>query len=423
MAKMKADSPVCRRIVHSFLDFLNSVEPTSGSDVESLEVAKECLSEVFKVDSSSTSGVPNSDSLVQIFSSRTGENNEIKSDQTREDSHADTSFASCPNTAPVDTKTPGPSQYQGDINKQDTLTIGVSEDELFGQFFGALEMVHYFRTTANGDDEQALERATNLFHSALTDMKESGCKELDLKNLADTFKLQGNKAMQSKLYPDAIELYTVAIALCGDNAVYYCNRAAAYTQTSQHAEAIIDCQKSIAIDPNYSKAYSRLGYAYFAQGNYVDAIGKGFARALQLDPNNESVRENIRAAEQKLRQQRHERGQSSSWGYSNGPSRSTGRVPPFAGPPFFGPADRHGYVNGVSPSFTTYLPESFDFVGMMPEMNSGRPDNNPNGEPEIRVGVNPEDGMPEDLFGALRSAFHLFGGEHGGPQDSNPNGN
>ena len=34
----------------------------------------------------------------------------------------------------------------------------------------------------------------------------------------------GNKAMELELYPDAIELYTVAIALRGDNAIYYCNR-------------------------------------------------------------------------------------------------------------------------------------------------------------------------------------------------------
>ncbi|GJW23119.1 hypothetical protein Tco_0033741 [Tanacetum coccineum] len=58
-------------------------------------------------------------------------------------------------------------------------------------------------------------------------------------------------------------------------------------------------------------------------GNYVDAIDRGFARALQLDPNNVSVRKYpgqffvlafsfsffANAAEQKLRQQRHERGQ------------------------------------------------------------------------------------------------------------------
>ena len=38
----------------------------------------------------------------------------------------------------------------------------------------------------------------------------------------------GNKAMQSKLYTEAIELYTFAIALCEGNAVYYCNRSVSY---------------------------------------------------------------------------------------------------------------------------------------------------------------------------------------------------
>ncbi|GJW78806.1 small glutamine-rich tetratricopeptide repeat-containing protein [Tanacetum coccineum] len=185
----------------------------------------------------------------------------------------------------------------------------VSEDELCGQFLSALEKVQYFGTAANGDDEQALQRATNLFHSAFADMEKSGCKEIDLTSLADTFKLHGiqhassdiipfmsqhgtdffvmnlkelqenincNKAVESKLYPGAIELYTVAIALRGDNAIYYCNRAAAYTRAGQHAEAIIDCQKAIAIDPKYIKAYCRLGYIYSAQGKYTEALEKGY---------------------------------------------------------------------------------------------------------------------------------------------------
>lgn len=38
------------------------------------------------------------------------------------------------------------------------------------------------------------------------------------------FLLSGNKAMQSKVYSEAIELYTFAIALFGDNEVYYGNR-------------------------------------------------------------------------------------------------------------------------------------------------------------------------------------------------------
>lgn len=55
-------------------------------------------------------------------------------------------------------------------------------------------------------------------------------------------------------------------------------RAAAYTQIHHYAEAVRDCLKSIDIDPNYSKAYSRLGLAYYAQGNYNDAIEKGFKK-------------------------------------------------------------------------------------------------------------------------------------------------
>ncbi|GKD13999.1 hypothetical protein Tco_1198406, partial [Tanacetum coccineum] len=66
----------------------------------------------------------------------------------------------------------------------------VSEDEHCGQFLSALEKVQYFGTAASGDDEQALQRAKNLFHSAFADMEKSGCKKIDLTSLADTFKLQ-----------------------------------------------------------------------------------------------------------------------------------------------------------------------------------------------------------------------------------------
>lgn len=57
-------------------------------------------------------------------------------------------------------------------------------------------------------------------------------------------------------------------------------RAAAYTQMLQYAKAVHDCLKSIEINPNYSKAYSRLGFAYYAQGKYRDAIDEGFMKGL-----------------------------------------------------------------------------------------------------------------------------------------------
>ena len=47
-------------------------------------------------------------------------------------------------------------------------------------------------------------------------------------------------------------------------------------------EAVKDCMKSIEIDPKYSKAYSRLGSAYFAMGNYHDALHKGYLKGGQI---------------------------------------------------------------------------------------------------------------------------------------------
>ncbi|CAK9143952.1 unnamed protein product [Ilex paraguariensis] len=44
----------------------------------------------------------------------------------------------------------------------------ISKDELFGQLFDALEKIHYFKSTSDGNDDQVqLDRATNLFHNAL----------------------------------------------------------------------------------------------------------------------------------------------------------------------------------------------------------------------------------------------------------------
>ncbi|PWA67763.1 hypothetical protein CTI12_AA238490 [Artemisia annua] len=167
------------------------------------------------------------------------------------------------------------------------------------------------------------------------DMKQSGRKEIDGRRFAEIFNLQGNNAMQSKLYAAAIDCYKAATWW-----------AAAYIQTCQYAEAILDCKKSIAIDPNYIEAYIHLGYIYFGLG--IDAaLEKGYI-ATHLDPTNESVREGVRvssslsltlsssfyanAAEHKVCQQRKESGQNSNWSYSSGVMSVRDQVPP----PLFG---------------------------------------------------------------------------------------
>ncbi|KAH8508907.1 hypothetical protein H0E87_010883 [Populus deltoides] len=418
MAQLKTDSALSRRIARAFIDFLNSVEAAPGVDLEGLEVAKECVSDAFKLDS------PTIDDdrlepglLIDLF--RSLEANGLqknKSDPSR-------------GTAPVDAPT---------SSNNNTNNDGLSRDELFGQFFAALEKMHFFRTTPDGNDDPAqLDRATRLFHDALNEMEKNGCHTYGRNSLAEALKSQGNRAVQCKLYSDAIELYSCAISLCENNAVYYCNRAAAYTQIHKYTEAIRDCLKSVEIDPGYSKAYSRLGLAYYAQGNYRDAIDKGFKKALQLDPSNETVKENIRVAEQKLieQQQRTEQGQNSSSSNRDNyesSNQSTGGSRSHSMPMQFD-------INGISVDFSSMLRNMTAHMGEQSQDRQGQ-DGSANGsdEPEIiiggnlgvnmtetmpdqpHLGVNMTETMPDELRGAFRSMMEMFSGaaSHGNAQDA-----
>lgn len=70
----------------------------------------------------------------------------------------------------------------------------------------------------------------------------------------------GNERLSNKKFQEAIASYSKAIELNATNAIYYSNRAAAYSHIGQHHRAIEDCKQAITIDPLYVKAYSRLGY-------------------------------------------------------------------------------------------------------------------------------------------------------------------
>ncbi|CAK7566793.1 MAG: Small glutamine-rich tetratricopeptide repeat-containing protein 2 [Sporothrix epigloea] len=89
---------------------------------------------------------------------------------------------------------------------------------------------------------------------------------------AEALKSKGNAAMAQKNYPSAISYYTQALALHPRNAIYLSNRAAAYSAAKDHATARIDAEAAVAIDPTYTKAWSRLGLAKFALGDAQGAM-------------------------------------------------------------------------------------------------------------------------------------------------------
>lgn len=104
---------------------------------------------------------------------------------------------------------------------------------------------------------------------------------------ADQLKLEGNKALSQRNFEDAVDLYTRAIDIDSNNAVYYSNRAAAYSQLQLHDNAIADADAAIRVDSKYSKAYSRLGLAKYASGDAQGAL-EAYEMGIKVEGDNVS---------------------------------------------------------------------------------------------------------------------------------------
>ena len=87
----------------------------------------------------------------------------------------------------------------------------------------------------------------------------SASPSADNKTAAEKLKASGNSYMSSKNYDAAIDAYTQAVALDPTNAVYFSNRAAAYSSKGEHASAVADAEKALEVDPSFVRAYHRLG--------------------------------------------------------------------------------------------------------------------------------------------------------------------
>lgn len=83
------------------------------------------------------------------------------------------------------------------------------------------------------------------------------------------------------------------------NPVFYCNRAAAHSRLNDYQRAADDCKLSLRYDPNYSKAYGRMGIAYSKLHKHDLAL-KAYQSALELEPNNVDYLNNLNVAQQRL---------------------------------------------------------------------------------------------------------------------------
>ncbi|CRK96420.1 CLUMA_CG009836, isoform A [Clunio marinus] len=119
-------------------------------------------------------------------------------------------------------------------------------------------------------------------------------KELELQNElaikrkdAIELKDKGNMFVKNKDYESAIKMYTKAIDLCSDDAVFYSNRSQCYLSLEKYTECIDDANKAIKLDPTSSKSFYRRMVAYEKNGDDYKAL-QSCRKLLDLTPDDQT---------------------------------------------------------------------------------------------------------------------------------------
>jgi len=125
------------------------------------------------------------------------------------------------------------------------------------------------------------------------------------------WKNRGNKLFKEGDIDGSLQAFTYAIKLEPDNAIYFANRAAAYTFKGEFTWAIEDAQKAIELNNGYVKAWIRLGVAQYSVGSYEKAL-ESFKNATEKASSNsendkrlrEEITGHIKLCEEKIREKR-----------------------------------------------------------------------------------------------------------------------
>lgn len=122
------------------------------------------------------------------------------------------------------------------------------------------------------------------------------------KEEAESLKNEGNRLMKEEKYQEALNMYNKAISLDATNPVFYCNRAAAFSRLGDYYRAAEDCKMSLKYDPNYSKAYGRLGLAYSKMNKHELAL-EAYQNALTIEPDNVDYKNNMAVTQQRIQEE------------------------------------------------------------------------------------------------------------------------
>ncbi|KAH6880121.1 hypothetical protein B0T10DRAFT_495888 [Thelonectria olida] len=161
--------------------------------------------------------------------------------------------------------------FKVDLTDKPTVQAAIGSQNLF-QIYSVYEKL---KPSSSSSAPAAADAPTGAADKPVSDQD---------KQQSEALKSKGNAAMAQKDYPTAIDLYTQALALNPRNAVFLSNRAAAHSAAKDHASAKTDAEAAVAIDPAYTKAWSRLGLARFALGDAKGAMD-AYAMGIQHEGN------------------------------------------------------------------------------------------------------------------------------------------
>jgi small glutamine-rich tetratricopeptide repeat-containing protein alpha len=122
---------------------------------------------------------------------------------------------------------------------------------------------------------------------------------------SDKLKSEGNAAMGRKEYETAINFYTQALEIAPSNPIYLSNRAAAYSASGQHSKAAADAELAVSVDPQYARAWSRLGLARYELGDAEGAV-EAYEKGIEAEGSggSDAMKRGLETAQRKVEEMR-----------------------------------------------------------------------------------------------------------------------
>ncbi|XP_063231189.1 serine/threonine-protein phosphatase 5-like [Bacillus rossius redtenbacheri] len=106
---------------------------------------------------------------------------------------------------------------------------------------------------------------------------------------AEKLKNEANEYFKKQDYEKAIQLYSEAIELNPNVAVYYGNRSIAYLKTECFGYALNDASRAIELDSGYVKGYYRRAAALMSLGKFKQAL-KDYETVTKARPNDKDAK-------------------------------------------------------------------------------------------------------------------------------------